>query len=269
MESLHIFLGILLVGIFVGSISNLCIVRWHDRLPFFKTGARCETCGHSLKWYEMSAVFSHLFLKGKHSYCKDQIPLQNLFVEVITAICFLAIYSVQGFTAASIVLMFVSWMFIVATVSDVNYREIPDELLIISAPVMVLLVALDVNTATGTLLGMAPSIGIIILMLALSIVCGDGVLNGIGGGDIKFMIAVGGIMGISFLIPMIFIASCMSILIYGAYIVEDVVTHNRTYIPMMVGFASAFVFMLLVHYLSSYYFDVIAIFENMYFPKIS
>ena len=263
------FFFILFVGILVGSISNICIARWHDRQPFFKTGARCETCGHSLKWYERCAVFSYLFFKGKHSYCNDRIPLQNLFVEIITALTFLAIYITKGFTAESMGLMFVSWMYIVATVSDVNYREIPDELVIIAAPVMVLLVALDINTYTETLLGLLPSISIIFLMLVFSMIMGDGVLEGIGGGDIKFLLAVGGIMGIGFLIPMIFIASCMSVLIYGAYIVEDSITHNRTYIPMMIGFSSAFILMLLMHYTSSTSFDILTLFENMYFTKIS
>ena len=263
------FFFILFVGILVGSISNICIARWHDRQPFFKTGARCETCGHSLKWYERCAVFSYLFFKGKHSYCNDRIPLQNLFVEILTALTFLAIYITKGFTAESMVLMFVSWMYVVATVSDVNYREIPDELVIIAAPVMVLLVALDINTYTETLLGLLPSISIIFLMLVFSMIMGDGVLEGIGGGDIKFLLAVGGIMGIGFLIPMIFIASCMSVLIYGAYIVEDSITHNRTYIPMMIGFSSAFILMLLMHYTSSTSFDILTLFENMYFTKIS
>ena len=263
------FFFILFVGILVGSISNICIARWHDRQPFFKTGARCETCGHSLKWYERCAVFSYLFFKGKHSYCNDRIPLQNLFVEILTALTFLAIYITKGFTAESMGLMFVSWMYIVATVSDVNYREIPDELVIIAAPVMVLLVALDINTYTETLLGLLPSISIIFLMLVFSMIMGDGVLEGIGGGDIKFLLAVGGIMGIGFLIPMIFIASCMSVLIYGAYIVEDSITHNRTYIPMMIGFSSAFILMLLMHYTSSTSFDILTLFENMYFTKIS
>ena len=263
------FFFILFVGILVGSISNTCIARWHDRQPFFKTGGRCETCGHSLKWYERCAVFSYLFFKGKHSYCNDRIPLQNLFVEILTALTFLAIYITKGFTAESMVLMFVSWMYVVATVSDVNYREIPDELVIIAAPVMVLLVALDINTYMETLLGLLPSISIVFLMLILSLFMGDGVMEGIGGGDIKFLIAVGGVMGIDFLIPMIFIASCMSVLIYGAYIVEDSVTHNRTYIPMMVGFSSAFILMLLMHYTSSTSFDILTLFENMYFTKIS
>ena len=263
------FFFILFVGILVGSISNICIARWHDRQPFFKTWDRCETCGHSLKLYERCAVFSYLFFKSKHSYCHERIPLQNLFVEIITALTFLVIYITKGFTAESIVLMFVSWMYVVATVSDVNYREIPDELVIIAAPVMVLLVVLDINTYMETLLGLLPSISIILLMFVLSMIRGDGVWEGIGGGDIKFLCAVGGIMGIGFLIPMIFIASCMSVLIYGAYIVEDFITHNRTYIPMMVGFSSAFILMLLMHYISSPSFDVLSLFENIYFTKIS
>ena len=269
MANVSFFLSIFFIGILVGSISNLCVVRWHDRQPFFKTGARCETCGHSLKWYERCAVFSYLFFKGKHSCCNDRIPLQNLFVEILTGLIFLVIYITKGFTAESMVLMFVSWMYIVATVSDVNYREIPDELVMIAAPVIVLLVALGINTYLDALFGLLPSISIVFLMLILSLFMGDGAMEGIGGGDIKFLIAVGGVMGIDFLIPMIFIASCMSVLIYGAYIVEDLITHNRTYIPMMVGFSSAFILMLLMHYTSSTSFDILTLFENMYFTKIS
>lgn len=269
MTIFFILFSIFFVGILVGSISNLCVARWHDRLPFFKTGAICETCGHSLKWYEFSAVFSYLFSKGKHSYCHARIPLQNLFVEIITGLTFLAIYITEGFTAESMVLMFVAWMYIVATVSDINYREIPDELVVIAAPVMVLLVALGINNYLETLFGLLPSIGVVILMLILSLFMGDEIMEGIGGGDIKFLIAVGGIMGIDFLIPMIFIASCMSVLIYGAYIVEDSITHNRTYIPMMVGFSSAFILMLLTHYLSTASFDILTVLENIYFTKIS
>ncbi len=254
---------VFLFGLAVGSFSNVCVGRWHEGTSVVSPGSHCDTCGHAIKWYENIPVLSYLYLKGKCSHCHVELSLQYPLIEFITGCSFLAIYSIYGLSANCLLLMFVTWLFIVATVSDINYREIPNELTLISIPVMILTVVFNINSVEAVLFGIAPAVLITIFMLIGSI-ANPAFIEYLGGGDIKFLFSVGGIMGIGFVLVLLFVSCFVLVLVYASYIIEDAVTDKQTYVPMMVGFGITYFLMMMMHYLSSPQFDVLRLLGFFY-----
>ena len=262
---MEIFLScmVFILGCCIGSFSNVGIYRWHVGTSVLKGRSHCDTCGKQISWYDNIPILSYVILGGKCRYCHAHLSLQYPFVEFLTGITFLIIYSVLGPTILTAKLLFVSWLFIVATVSDILYREVPDELTLISIPVMIGLALSGENTWIDLGLGILFP-GVIFFVLAIIFEALLGKLI-IGGGDIKFLFSIGGIMGCGFATS-IFIIGCFCMaLIYFSTMVEDIVEKKQSYVPMLVGFATAYFLILMCHYLVSPEFDIVNVFLSYLF----
>lgn len=254
---MEIFLNLLVFvfGCCIGSFSNVCIYRWHVGTSVIKERSHCDTCGAKINWYDNIPILSYILLRGKCRNCHTQLSLQYPFVELLTGLVFLAIYYTLGNTILTAKLMFVSWLFIVATVSDILYYEVPDELTVISVPVMIFLALIGETSWFDLALGVfAPG-----LFLWLFIIISDFFTDKIilGGGDAKFMFCIGGIMGAGFSMSVLLIGCLAIALIYFSFFIEDIVSHKQTYVPMLVGFATAYFLILMSEYLTTPKVDVL------------
>lgn len=131
-----IFLPVLIffLGLLVGSFLSVVIIRMNTGRSVVSGRSMCMTCSRTLAWYELVPVFSFLALRGKCRTCKREISFQDPFVELITGILFVLLYSTYviggGFTAiawaqfafASIV----AALAIVMGVYDLRHKIIPD-----------------------------------------------------------------------------------------------------------------------------------------------
>ena len=252
---MEIFFNLLVfaLGCCIGSFSNVCIYRWHMGTSVIKGRSHCDTCGNQISWYDNIPILSYCLLGGKCRHCHTQLSLQYPFIELLTGLTFLMIYATLGNTILTVKLLFVSWLFIVATASDVLYREVPDELTLISLPVMLLLALVGENSWAELGLGILfPGLCLFILAIIAEYMTNTLI---IGGGDIKFLFSIGGLMGADFSMS-IFILGCFALsIVYLSLFIED--EKKQSYVPMVVGFAIAYFCILLSHYLSSPEFDVI------------
>ena len=97
MEKLFLVLFFIL-GSVMGSFYHVVATRLSKDESIIFPGSHCVNCNHKLKWYENIPIFSYLFLKGKCSECKKEIPLSCLIVEIVTALLFAVSYHVFGFS---------------------------------------------------------------------------------------------------------------------------------------------------------------------------
>src|SRR5690348_5641715 len=85
-----LFVFLFFFGSAIGSFLNALI----DRIPrgeiFTRGRSHCDSCNHTLRWYDLIPVFSFLFLRGKCRYCKKSIGFQALVMELLTGALFLA-----------------------------------------------------------------------------------------------------------------------------------------------------------------------------------
>ena len=92
--------------------------------------SQCEHCGHQLNWYELIPIFSYLFLRGKCSLCKKQIPIKHFIVECIFGGVFVLI--IHNTTNHLLVIHLLMITFILPlSIYDIEHYQIPNKILII------------------------------------------------------------------------------------------------------------------------------------------
>ena len=124
-----------LLGAIIGSFLNVVILRYGTgRSVGGRSG--CMSCGYKLRWYDLVPILSWLSLGGKCRRCKSKISRQYPLVELGTAIVFGLIACrvlLIGASAHIAAVMFI-WYAIIAAllvvifVYDMRHKIIPDGL---------------------------------------------------------------------------------------------------------------------------------------------
>ena len=236
----------LILGMCVGSFSNVCIYRWLKGESVVFKPSHCRTCETPIKWYDNIPLFSWIMLGGKCRHCGTPISVQYPFVEVITGLAYLLIFQKYGMVWESVLLMFTTWIFVVATISDIRQMEIPDELTIAA------LLFAPINWFFGNIelvqiaMGIVPAVFVYVLALFLS--HRNGGDFPIGGGDLKFLFSLGILHGFMLPLAVLQIGAIMIGLIFINVLVSDLSKGERTPVPMMAGFFPAYVYLFLMNF---------------------
>jgi prepilin signal peptidase PulO-like enzyme (type II secretory pathway) len=131
---LLVSIGVIVLGLIVGSFLNVVILRIDTGLGFGGR-SKCFSCGKDLAWYELVPVFSFLAQKGKCRGCKGKISVQYPLVELITTILFYLIY--KKFAVVFLIApLWISVVFslalfalvsslIIISVFDIHHKQIP------------------------------------------------------------------------------------------------------------------------------------------------
>ena len=141
---------IFLLGISIGSFFNLIIDRLKTKEKI-SGRSKCDKCGHALGFFDLFPLLSYIFLGGKCRYCKKRISIQYLLIELSVGLLFLLCFLTQfrnveilnTITLRSILTFIRNIVVVIACVSifvyDVRYMEIPDEIVIPSSIIILLL----------------------------------------------------------------------------------------------------------------------------------
>ncbi len=81
------YLCAFLLGSIFGSFFHVVF----SRRDWFKGRSRCDTCGYTLKWYDLIPIFSYIFLKGKCRKCRTNIRPTHFASEVLMGLTFVAV----------------------------------------------------------------------------------------------------------------------------------------------------------------------------------
>ena len=85
MIELEIIVGLAfsLMGLFLGSFSNVLVYRLSEHKSLFKPSRSfCPTCGNEIKWYDNIPILSYIILKGKCRHCKEKISIRYPLIEL-------------------------------------------------------------------------------------------------------------------------------------------------------------------------------------------
>lgn len=93
-----IYYIIFIFGAVIGSFLNVCIYRIPRGESIAFPPSHCTNCKKEIKWYDLIPIISYIFLRGKCRYCKEKISIRYPMIEFITAVLFVANYSVYGLT---------------------------------------------------------------------------------------------------------------------------------------------------------------------------
>ena len=180
-----------LLGLLFGSFYNVVGLRLSKNESIIFPRSHCTNCNHILKWYELIPVLSYIFLRGRCKNCKTKISIMYPAIELFTAVLFSVCFYKYGFSLELILGLLLSSLFIIVTVSDLNYYIIPDVIIIVFG-ILIFIYNIITKGFVDACVYIIYGIMIFLLMYLLMIF-GNAVFKeeSLGGGDIKLM----GILG--------------------------------------------------------------------------
>ncbi len=169
-------------GMVVGSFLNVVIYRLPRGESLMFPSSHCPNCHKSIAFYDNIPIFSYLILGGKCRKCKNSIGKIYPIIEFVTAVLFVLAFMYRGNNIRYMLDIYLISVLICIFMIDLNNLIIPNELNIALAigavaPIIFGYIA-PVYAMTGAVIG-----GAVLFVIA--------VIGPMGGGDIKFMAAMG------------------------------------------------------------------------------
>lgn len=212
----------LIYGLVFGSFYNVVIYRLPNGKSLIKPPSSCGNCGHRLSPMELIPVISYLIQKGKCKHCNTKFSMRYALVEVMTGLLFLMSYMKFGFSIDTFKVLFLGSLCIIISFIDYDLQIIPDSLnlsiFIVGIIYLVLFQPLSfMNAFLGFLVG-----GGLLFLIAL--------VGPMGGGDIKYMAAIGIWLGLGYTLMTLLISFIIGGLISLVLLILKVVD-RKTAIP--------------------------------------
>ncbi len=253
-----IFIFIFLFGTIIGSFLNVVIYRLNTSRKIVNSRSVCFSCDKTLYWYEMIPVLSFLIQKGRCRGCASRISHQYPIVEIITGVLFTALayhfvpvlsFSSTMYVVALSYYVFIFSILLVITVYDIRHKIIPDKLVYLFIFLTFVLLFLNFTGAGG--LFVVPTLWQVLAGPLLAIPFGlvwllsRGRLMGFG--DVKLILGIGFLLGISVGLSALFLAFWL-----GAFVgivmlfLKKLIVCMKTEIPfapfLVFGIFIAFIF---------------------------
>jgi len=199
-----IYLLFSLIGLFLGSFLGVVVDRLHNKTSFITGRSICDNCKHKLGILDLIPVISFLLFQGKCRYCHKQISYFYPVIEIVTGLLFglISFYFITSPLLLTVYLI-ISGLLIVLIFSDFKYGEIPDFVnlfLIILAIINALITNDHLNKGLTGLFTFAFFFLISFTFYYLT------KKNGMGGGDIKYSLFMGLILGFPLILVGLYLA---------------------------------------------------------------
>ena len=159
-----------------------------------KPDSHCPQCKSKVKPWQNIPVLSYLLLKGKCGECGEKISLRYPAIELLTGLASLVVAHKFGYSAQTLVLVPLTWMFVALIFIDIDHMLLPDQ---ITYPALWLVLLASVwgvfLPAADTIIGAV--VGYLCLWVvywAFKLLTGK---EGMGHGDFKLLAVVGAVVG--------------------------------------------------------------------------
>ena len=191
---------IFILGLLIGSFLNVCIYRIPAGQSIIHPPSHCGACNTRLRPWDLIPLLSYAFLQGRCRYCQARVAIRYPLVELLTGLVFVWSYTVIGLAPQLAGALVLSSFLIIIIFIDYDHQLILDKVLVWLAGAGV---AINLYTGQTGLLDML-----------LGAVLGGGVLlviavvskGGMGGGDIKFLAALGLWLGVTLTVRTLFLS---------------------------------------------------------------
>ena len=199
-----LYIIVFVFGAVIGSFLNVCIYRIPREKSVVTPPSSCPSCGTHIKFYDNIPILSYFILRGRCRSCKTKFSARYAFVEFINAALYLVVLNRFGDGspwALLVYLLFVSTLVVIFFI-DIDHQIIPNSITFPGIPIALILgsTILPDPFWRENLLGFKDA-GIGFLagggFFYLISVSGKAILkkDAMGGGDIKMMAMIGGLLG--------------------------------------------------------------------------
>ena len=232
MENIMLFgyIYCFIVGICMGSFSNVCIYRIPGGESIVSPPSHCYNCNTKLRSVDLVPVFSYLFLGGKCRYCSTKISFRYPSIELLTGVLYLLVFSVYGFSMQSLYYIVLASLLVIISFIDLDHFIIPDKLLIIGAVFGLVFNILGYGIPFWDgIYGSLVSVGLLLFTLLIEFIIKK---EAMGGGDIKLLGMIGLFLGLKYTILTIILAIYIGA-IYGILVIIYSKIRNKKYNAMI------------------------------------
>lgn len=202
---------IFLSGMSIGSFLNVCIYRMPISKSIVYPPSSCPNCGYGIRWYDNIPILSYIWLKGRCRQCAISISPRYPMVELLTGLFALCVVLRFGLTMQSLIYFVFIAALIVITFIDIDYQIIPDRISLPGIPIFFLASFFIPNLSVrDSLLGIIIGGGSLWAIAASYLMITK--KDGMGGGDIKLLAMMGGLIGWKGVLFTIFVSSAVGTL---------------------------------------------------------
>jgi len=198
------YIIIFIFGAIIGSFLNVCIYRIPRGISIVSPSSRCPNCGRKIRFYDNIPIISYLLLRGRCRYCNLNISVRYPIVEFINGVLYVLILQRFGFNDILSLMVYLSFIssIVVITFIDIEFQIIPDRITLAGIPLSLIFGTTVLHDPflrynplgfKASLIGMLSGGGLFYLIA----IVGKAVFRqeAMGGGDIKMMAMIGGLLG--------------------------------------------------------------------------
>jgi len=206
---------VLLVGAVVGSFLNVVIHRLPRGRSVVRPRSACPGCQHPIRWYDNVPVLSWLVLQGKCRDCGSRISIRYPLVEAAAALLGVLALHRWGLTVAGAEVVLFTWISIALGCIDLEHQLLPD---VLTYPSIVLGLVASWQGGVATLLESAigAAVGAAIPTLVILAYKWLRGVEGMGWGDVKYLTAIGAVVGVRDCLWVLVMAAVAGALVGGA-----------------------------------------------------
>jgi leader peptidase (prepilin peptidase)/N-methyltransferase len=202
----------------VGSFLNVVIHRVPRRASIVRPRSACPACAAPIAWFDNLPIVSWLILRGRCRSCSAPISLRYPLVEAgagALAALGVARYGV-GLVAVEVVVF--AWLSLALALIDLEHQILPD---VMTYPAIVFGLLCSwlggltsfVDSVAGAIVGAALPMTVIVVYKLLR------GIEGMGWGDVKYLAAIGAVVGLQGCLMVLIVAAVLGALVGGALIV--------------------------------------------------
>ncbi|MEA2105074.1 MAG: prepilin peptidase [Candidatus Cloacimonadota bacterium] len=210
-----IYFFIFIIGAGIGSFLNVCISRIPNKKSIVFPPSICANCGKKVKPYDNIPIISYLILRGKCRFCSEKIPIHHFIVEIVTPLLYILIFTLcdNQFSFLFFKYIFFISVCIIIFFIDFKHKIIPN---ILTLPLIVIGFGLVffknndvsyISSLIGAGFGFLLFWGLAVLFYRVTN------KEGLGGGDIKLITAIGAFIGFYGTLFVILSSSFLAIII--------------------------------------------------------
>jgi len=204
-----------IVGLMVGSFSNVCVYRIPRGESVAFPGSHCPNCNHDIAWYDNIPLLSWLMLRAKCRHCQMPISGRYPFLETLMGVSWALLAWKFGATPMLLeAIVLVSFLWILSLI-DYETGYLPD---ILTLPGIVLGVGFAwwIGDIKASIMGAMVGYGAFWLVAKLFFLATK--KEGMGAGDFKLLAMLGAFMGWQALPFIVFVSSLVGAVVGFAYL---------------------------------------------------
>jgi leader peptidase (prepilin peptidase)/N-methyltransferase len=201
------------LGAVVGSFLNVLVYRLPREMSILRTPpSSCPTCSTPILWHDNIPLYSWLVLRGKCRECRAPIALRYPLVELVSGVLAVAALARWGLSVTTFEVAIFAWVSLALGLIDLDFQILPNVLTYPSIVFGLILSWLGgytwwLDSLIGALVGaLLPILVIVIYKLWRGI-------EGMGWGDVKYLAAIGSVVGLRGVVGVLVVASILGALV--------------------------------------------------------